>query len=319
MPWSSLHSASRAAVVPTGALAVAALVALRVSGASPARASAPLAVVPWVVPVAGALSAVAAARGQRLSSVMLTGAAATLAGLVAPRVVPSRQPDAPEGGTRLTIMSANVYRGGADVDLLVNHIRARHPDVLALQEQSPGYLRKLDHAGIRELLPYRVAGDGRRLNDAALLSRHPLERLPVDLPSVFVGAMVRLPSGAAVPIISAHPVPPATRLLERHWAQTLQALPAASGAMAGGVLAGDFNATLDHPAFRALLRLGWRDASAETGQGGRSTWTGRGGFARLAIDHMLVPPRASVRSMRIDRLTGSDHRILTLSVDLPPA
>ncbi|MBJ7471468.1 MAG: endonuclease/exonuclease/phosphatase family protein [Solirubrobacteraceae bacterium] len=319
MVSSSVHGAFGAAALPVAASAVTALAALRASGRAPAMASAPLAVLPWVIPIAGALSGVAAARGQRVSAAVLGGAAVTLAGFVAPRLLRTRQPDTPARGSRLTIMSANVYRGGADAALLVNHIRARHPDVLALQEQSPGYLRKLDQAGIRELLPHRIAGDGRRLNDAALLSRHPLEQLPVDLPSVFVGATVQLPSGAAVPVVSAHPVPPATRLLERHWTQTLLTLPAASGAMAGGVLAGDFNATLDHPAFRALLRLGWRDASAEAGQGGRSTWTGRGGLARLAIDHILVPPGAVVRFLRVDRLTGSDHRILTLSVDLPPA
>lgn len=291
---------------------------LRVSGRAPVMSSAPLSITPWSVPAGLLLGALAAARGQRASAATLIASSAAVGAAVAPRFLRSRQPDPGEDPIRLTVMSANVYKGSGDPYVLLSHVRARHPDVLAIQEQSPGYVRQLVDAGIEELLPYRVAGDGRRVNDPAIFSRHPLEPLTFDLPSVFVGAVVQLPGGASVPMLSAHPLPPATPATERHWAATLAALPGGeAGPLAGGVIAGDFNATLDHPAFRGLLARGWRDAAAELGAGGRSTFSGRGSLLRMVIDHVLVPPGAGVRGFRIDRLTGSDHRLLTVRVELP--
>ncbi len=296
-------------------------------------ASAPLSVAPWVVPAASALGLLSANRGQKVSAATFAASATVMAATVAPRFFVRRVPSSGDpadgregsGAQRLRIMSANVFRGAADPYVLMSHLQARHPDVLAMQEQSPGYLRQLVEAGIEELLPYRLAANGSRLSDAAIFSRHPLEPFPIALPSVFVGAMVVLPTGRRVPFISAHPLPPATPGRERHWRASLSALPAPEGELAGLLIAGDFNATLDHPEFRAVLRKGWRDAAAELGKGGRMTWSGTPfldglnlGLLRMTIDHVLVPPGARALAYRVDRLHGSDHRLLTAVVELPP-
>lgn len=312
------------AALPTAAALAVAGVVLRLSGRSPAMASAPLSMLPWAVPAGAALAAGAAARGQRRSAIALAGASAVAGGVVVPRIVRSRQPDPGQDAIALTVMSINVYKGAGDPHVLLNHLRARNPDILAVQEQSPGYVRQLAAAGIEELLPHRVAASGNRLSDAAVFSRHPLEAFPVELPSVFTAATVVLPDGFRVPFISVHPLPPATPGRERHWAASLRALPSPAGELDGALAAGDFNGTLDHPQFRALLRRGWRDAAAQVGQGGRSTWVGTPfldrlpvALLRMTIDHVLVPPGARVVACRVDRLHGSDHRLLTARVELP--
>ena len=64
------------------------------------------------------------------------------------------------------------------------------------------------------------------------------------------------------------------------------------------VLAGDFNATLDHAALRAVLRTGWADAARRTGRGLAWTWRPlRLPWPRLVLDHVLVDPRIGVAAV----------------------
>jgi endonuclease/exonuclease/phosphatase (EEP) superfamily protein YafD len=86
------------------------------------------------------------------------------------------------------------------------------------------------------------------------------------------------------------------------------------------VLAGDFNATLDHAALRAVLRRGWADAAQVTGRGLVWTWRPlRLPWPRLTIDHVLIDPRISVAGVQLARLPGSDHRALVVDLVLPAA
>lgn len=309
------HGAAVDLVLTTAAAGLAATVALRLGGRAVRMMSPPLAFIPSIVPAGLALAAVAARRERRGLAWVLGGTALAAGAVVLPRTRPKPQP--PAAGRKLRIMSANVLKGAGNPEWLVSLVGVRQPDVLALQEQGPEYRRALAKAGLFDVLPHRVVGHGHRLNDAAIVAKYPLEPLAEHLPSVFVGASLALPGGDPVPLLSAHPIPPATPRTERHWARTLAALAGASGDFAGGVLAGDFNATVDHPQFRALLAQGWRDAAGEMGQGARSTWAGRLGLMRLTIDHVLVPPGSAVESFRIDHLPGSDHRVLTVTIRLP--
>lgn len=299
------------------AAGAAGLAAVRLSGRSPFLASPFLAFTPLAGAGAAVLGMVAAARGDRRNAAVLFGASAVLGAAVVPRTRAAPQP-AVEAPERVRILSANVFKGAGSPQALAALILELDPDVVALQEQTPGYLRALHVAGLAERYPHRVAGSGKRLNDAAVLSRHPLEPLGIELQRVNVGATMVLPSGHRVPVVSAHPLPPADPKAEAHWVRALERVPAPAGALAGGLIAGDFNATLDHPAFRQVLARGWRDAQSELGLGLRSTWQGQHlGLMRLTIDHVLVPPGAAVREVRIDALRGSDHRVLTATVDLP--
>ncbi len=309
----------RAAALATaaGTVGLPAFAALRLSGRTVRWSSEAVAFTPLLAAGGGVLSTVGALHGHRRAAAVLAASAAALAAVVAPRARARPQPVASaSGGQRLTILSANCYEGRADPQVLVALVRAVRPDVLALQEQNRVFIRKLEAAGLFELLPHRVLAAGGRLADAGLASVHPLEPTCAELSSEFVAAIVTLPSGVELPVISVHPIPPVGRFRTQQWIQAMAQVPEATGAFATGIVAGDFNATHDHPEFRAVLAKGWRDVAAELGAGLRSTWS-RHGLFRLTIDHILVPPSAKVVAYDVHHLTGSDHRAISAVVALP--
>jgi endonuclease/exonuclease/phosphatase family metal-dependent hydrolase len=85
------------------------------------------------------------------------------------------------------------------------------------------------------------------------------------------------------------------------------------------VLAGDFNATLDHSGLRRLIRTGYRDAAATVGAGLAGTWGPYDGdpIPPVTIDHVLVDRRVRVRSVSVHRVPGSDHRAVLAELALP--
>lgn len=266
--------------------------------------------------------------GQRAPAAVLAVCALAVAATALSRARPNEQPAA--SGLTVRITSANLLRGHADAGALAALVRERQTDVLALQEFTPGTAAKLRAAGVLDELPYLVHRRPGRLQDTALASRWPLEQLDVPgLPTVYFAATAQVPASEgraalALPLVSAHPLPPIYPSTQGPWERWLAALPGPQGPLAGGLVAGDFNATLDHAQFRDVLGRGWRDAADEAGEGLRPTWKGGAAFTptralRLTIDHILVPPRAAVRGYAVDALPGSDHRAITATVVLPAA
>lgn len=134
-----------------------------------------------------------------------------------------------------------------------------------------------------------------------------------------------LPSGHVVRLICVHAPPPKpwNATGAARWRGELELLPG-PGELPGGdepvaVLAGDFNATLDHWQLRRVLRRGYADAARQAGHGLTPTW---GPWpARpprlLALDHVLLDPRCAVLATSACRLAGSDHRALYAEIRLP--
>jgi endonuclease/exonuclease/phosphatase family metal-dependent hydrolase len=83
------------------------------------------------------------------------------------------------------------------------------------------------------------------------------------------------------------------------------------------VLAGDFNATLDHAPFRQLLRLGYADAALQAGNALAPTWGPLGRPAVITIDHVLVDRRCAVLASSVHAVPGTDHRAVYAEVQLP--
>ena len=103
----------------------------------------------------------------------------------------------------------------------------------------------------------------------------------------------------------------------RGWVKDLAALPAPAPDVLR-VLAGDFNATFDHAALRAVLGRGYDDAARAVGRGRAWTWRPlRLPFPRLGLDHVLVDPRIRVASVNLVRVAGSDHRSVVADLVLP--
>ncbi|MDA0635970.1 endonuclease/exonuclease/phosphatase family protein, partial [Nonomuraea sp. MCN248] len=223
------------------------------------------------------------------------------------------------GGTPLRVLAANLMVGLADTGELMALVSRVRPDVLALQEVTPAALERLERAGLRETLPHAVTRPRPGAGGSALYARHPLTPGEAIEHGRFgqVRAELAHPGGARVEVVSVHPCPPKRYGPQPCWRSGLEALPRAGGPPR--VLAGDFNATLDHLLMRELLDSGYRDAAEVTGQGLRATWPqgGWGPVPGVAIDHVLADSRLGVRSFSVHGLKGTDHHPVSAVLTLP--
>ena len=256
---------------------------------------------------------VALALRRWLVALVALVAAVLLAVAVVPRGLGSAEEpvsDAPG----LTVMTSNLYGGRADPERVVDLVRRHRVDVLVLQELTPEVLARLDRAGLRSVLRHRSvealpggAGNG-------ILSRYPVRRaqpwerprepaVDVDVPSLDAPVRVRV----------VHPFPPLRRGSAHNWRGDLLDLPSAPSGPA--VIAGDFNATLDHQALRSVLDRGWQDAAAAVGEGWRAPWPVGRRVLGLAIDHVLASRALTVRGVSLHEIPGTDHRAVIARLD----
>ena len=252
---------------------------------------------------------------RRVVALVAAAAMVALVAAVVPRAV-----DGPAGGgegRRFVVMTSNLYGGRGDAREVMRLVREKRVDVVSLQELTPAAVAALDDAGARELLPgrdvaARPGGDG-----SGLMARGALRFGSGDTAT---GAQQpeSAVADAGVRVKAVHPLPPIDRGAARDWRRALRALPPPrAGGGVGRILAGDFNATLDHGAFRELLDRGYVDAADAAGMGLKPTWpVGRRVFP-IAIDHVLVPPGVRVRDVEIHEIRGSDHRAVIAELLLP--
>lgn len=87
------------------------------------------------------------------------------------------------------------------------------------------------------------------------------------------------------------------------------------------MLAGDFNATLDHAPLRALIATGYADAGDAAGAGLVGTWRAQSQAGRLLpavpLDRVLVDPRVAADGLSVHPIPGSDHRSVIAELTLP--
>ena len=279
----------------------------------------------WAVPLLSFTPQVTA--GAWASALLLRGAGpaaatavagAALTAAVGPRAVPCRQP--PAAGPVLRVLTANLLAGRAGAEVVAELVCRKHADVLFVQELTAQAAARLQRAGLGDLLPHRVTQPVPRGN--GIYARYPLRGVPLAAPASAARCTARLdlPSGQFVELACIHaapPKPPWSPGATARWRGQLSALPAPGGSPR--ILAGDFNATLDHAQFRRLLRRGYLDAASQAGQGLSFTWGPRPGrrLTLLAIDHVLIDRRCAVVTTSAHWLTGSDHRALYAELRLP--
>ncbi|MGW3350075.1 endonuclease/exonuclease/phosphatase family protein [Nonomuraea rubra] len=257
------------------------------------------------------LGVVALLRSRAAIAIMLA-VCACLAWCVLPRALGGG--DASAGGRALRVLTANLNGGRGDAAVIVDLARRLNVDVLSIQELTYSARDRLAAAGLAELLPYHVGrADFRGPEGSGVYSRYPMtERTGLFRP---VGhhmpvVEVSLPGGSAVEVVVVHPVAPVPSTVPE-WEAGLSALPPAPASGPPRILAGDFNATLDHAVFRRLLDSGYTDAAASTGQGLTPTWPhGRSLPPLVAIDHVLTDGRGSAAGVQVFDVPGSDHRAL---------
>ena len=248
-------------------------------------------------------------------------AGAALAAVVAPRAIPRRQPAA--DGPVLRVLTVNLLTGRAAGGRIVELVRTTDADVLFLQELSEDAVSRLKQAGLSELLPHEMLDvAGYRYRGSGIYARHPLHDGLTIGPSFASQPTARLdlPPGRSVQLVCVHPHPPMPPWhgpAAPRWRGELTALPPPGDVPV--VLAGDYNATLDHAQFRRLLRLGHVDAASRLGKGLVPTWgpEPHGRPVLLPFDHVLIDPRCAVLATSTHPVPGSDHRALYVEFRLP--
>ncbi|MGY1855690.1 endonuclease/exonuclease/phosphatase family protein [Modestobacter sp. SYSU DS0290] len=303
----------------------AAAAALRLTGTErgfplvPALAFTPYAALTSGLPLTAAL--LSRSRG---AAVVATASAAVLTGVVLARTA-STSPTVRPQGPRLRIVSANMLHGRADPDALVALAAAQDADVLALMEVTPEAVSGLLTAGVADLLPEShvvPAGEGQPVGAGGALWTRLEVRQRTVVPGRFgqPAALLTVPGAPDVELTAVHTHPPTSSPAQvARWEEDLRLLPDPEPGVLR-VLAGDFNATPDHAALRQLVRRGWVDAAAATGQALRATWWPmRVPHPRLTLDHVLVDPRIGVDALQVVHVPGTDHRALVADLRLPAA
>lgn len=259
-------------------------------------------------------------RRRHPQAVALALVAASLAGAVVPRVVPDADRLAGATGPTLRVATANLLAGGADAGAVVDAVRDRSVDVLVVQELTAEWLAEADRAGLGTLLPRRFAAPRPNTQGSAILTRHQLSEAGTreNLPGWFQQAygVVSVAGGVPVLVESVHAASPYSGRVVPDWRETLRHEPPA-GAVPG-VLAGDFNATLDHGLLRELIGTGYRDAADVVGAGLLGTWPYDGDpVPPVTLDHVLADRRIGVRSVAVYGIQGTDHRMVVAELVLP--
>ncbi|GAA2278413.1 membrane protein [Streptomyces ruber] len=286
-----------------------------------------LAFLPWLLAPAGAallLAALARWRTGAVWGVVVLGALAWF-------TAPYGETGDPVGGpvAELRVLTANVQFGQA-ADALADAIRRHRPDIVFVPECEYTCVTRLGEAfggagdtGAADTVsyPYRRAVESYGSEGSLLLSRHRLT------PAAGVPGTLGMPGATAdvaghrVRLQLAHPMPPLPGQLDT-WRRELGALRAyaAADTATPTILAGDFNASQDHAAFRRLLDTGMSDAARLAGRSRTPTWPAPTARTVLAlgsqIDHVLVSRDFAAHRARFLDLAGTDHRALVVDLTL---
>ncbi|HEX6684824.1 MAG TPA: endonuclease/exonuclease/phosphatase family protein [Candidatus Limnocylindrales bacterium] len=241
----------------------------------------------------------------------------TLALCVVPRGLPDLDARAGADGPTLRVMSANLLAGAASVEQLVTLVRENDVDILAVQELTPEFAKQA--VGLNELLPHQVLYPKPSVIGAGLYSRTPLRNGELrQNPWQFGQARAEVVQ-YGVWVESVHPVAPGGSESVDPWVRSFARQHKATPGGPLQILAGDFNATLDHSVLRTLISSGYRDAADVRGKGFIGTWGPYDGdrIPPVTLDRVLADRRIGVADLKVLDLEGSDHRPVVATLILP--
>jgi endonuclease/exonuclease/phosphatase (EEP) superfamily protein YafD len=304
------------------------LIARALGGSSPVRT--PLAAfAPAAALVAVAATLVAIAVAWWLAVILAIPTVFLIGWQVPPRRGPSPRratapAPAPPGSQTVTVrfLTLNALVGRASPAAIVSKVRELQPDVLAVQELTPELAGSLAEAGLPALLPFSYLDPRRGHTGIGLWSGWPMSQV-----SPVPGARNPMPRaqldvGWPVTITVVHPPAP-LRGGQPRWKQDMDGLLAALTSTSGQqIVAGDFNATRDHGAFRQLLAARFMDCAdaAQHRPWPGFTWPANRRFPPvMRLDHILVSrPGATVLETRTVPIPGTDHLGVLAVIELQP-
>ncbi|MFF1507110.1 endonuclease/exonuclease/phosphatase family protein [Streptomyces sp. NPDC058326] len=218
--------------------------------------------------------------------------------------------------TQVRVLAANVEYGQA-TGALTETIRRERPQLVFVSECDQVCGHALTTAFAAEL-PHHASVDAGGSVGSVLLSAYPLTDERV-IPAVMgMPGATAVIAGVPVRLQLAHPLPPMPGQVDL-WKRELGRIESTARQHTGPLLvAGDFNASQDHAAFRSVLRAGRLQDAARLADASRTpTWPMEGPLPPFVqIDHVLVSRDFTVRGIRFPDLAGSDHRAVLTDLDL---
>jgi endonuclease/exonuclease/phosphatase (EEP) superfamily protein YafD len=258
-------------------------------------------------------------RGWRIAAALVAVLALTGAALTAPREFSAARP-APAGSRVLTIMVANVLGGRADAGDVAEVIRQRKPDLVSLpeaqvdvREEIRAYLQGLDYNG------YTAQPTKAVESATSVLVSSSLGAVTFDPEggTAFGHIVVTGGSLGDIRLIAYHGFPPLPDAVTT-WKQDLQVLRNWCSQDPPTIVAGDFNATLDHADFRHALGGYCRSVAPAVGAGLAGTWPAdQPAIVRTQIDHVVVTRQFQPGEFESYAIAGTDHRAVVATVALP--
>ena len=222
-----------------------------------------------------------------------------------------------EQGETFTVMSSNMSFGDANPSRVVEVAVKNDTDILVLTEITPIALNRMQAAGLDQAFPYSQGETADGVAGTMVFSTYELGDVE-SLDTTFRGfeMTVTLPD-EPITLIAVHPHPPTG---DAHEWRADHAVVRRAAAAADGpvVLAGDFNATVDHKPMRELEGRGFADAAELANSGWQPTWPAAAEMSllglsvpsMLAIDHVLVTQELVALDTESVTLQGTDHRAL---------
>jgi endonuclease/exonuclease/phosphatase (EEP) superfamily protein YafD len=272
-----------------------------------------LAFLPWLLAPAGCALLLALLARWRLGMVW----ALAVLGLLAWYIEPYGKTDEP-GGTPLAefqVLTSNV-QFGRGTDALVPEIRRHRPGIVFVEECEYSCQSTLRRE-FGDDYPYRQAVAAEGSKGSVILSRFPLRGTAGVSGTMGMPGAVADVDGHDVRLQLAHPMPPLPGQVDVWHRELARLREAAAATRTPMILAGDFNASQDHAAFRRILDTGLRDAARLAGHDRTPSWPARLTPAFGAqIDHVLVSRDFSANTARFLRLADTDHRALLVDITL---
>jgi endonuclease/exonuclease/phosphatase (EEP) superfamily protein YafD len=301
------------------ALGCAAWAAMRLFGLEHGFPLVPLvAFTPYVAVAAVAVVVIAILLRRRLPALVAAVSALVLVAVVAPRALGGPTEPAGGSGPRLRVLTVNMELGHGSAPALVDLVRRTRADVLNVQELTPALVVALNRAGLGSQMPYYSLRPQDNASGTGLYARIRLGRPPQPAARFgLVWATARVRGGPMLDLIDVHPAAPQPGSVG-DWDTDMRLLPPAAPDGRLRIMAGDFNATLDHEAMRRVIDTGYEDAADVVGAGLHATWPeGRVVPPAVAIDHVLADERVGVRAVSVHTIPGTDHRAVFAELMLP--
>jgi endonuclease/exonuclease/phosphatase (EEP) superfamily protein YafD len=238
-------------------------------------------------------------------------------GVVAPRTIAA---PVPVDGHTLTVAAFNTYSGGADVAQVAALIRDERPDLVSLVEAGAAFRSEL--APLVEPLGYHlITAVGEPEGDLGGVTAVVADHLGDVRSSTWVATpfpRVELEGGGLgdVRFVAFHTLAPRRGDVPQ-WRSDVSLVSQWCSDPRPAIIAGDFNATLDHSVFRSAM-AGCGDAAAQRGQGLTPTWpTWLPSWLGPQIDHVLATDPIVAETFEVREIAGSDHRAVLTRLRIP--